>query len=97
MKIFEPEHLPFAWVKDHTDLVLFTGIIDLMAGIGIVLPALLRFKTRLTVLAAYGIVVLMIAASIFHISRGEAKDIGFNVFMLLVAILVAWGRGKSGQ
>lgn len=95
MKIFKPEELPFAWVKDNPNLVLFTGIVDLLAGIGIILPTLLRIKTELTILAAYGIIALMISASIFHISRGEAKDIDFNIFMLLVAMFVAWGRQKK--
>lgn len=95
MKIFKPEDLPFFWVKDNANLVLFTGIIDLLAGIGIVLPTLLRIKTTLTIFAAYGIIALMISASIFHISRGETKDIGFNIFMLLIAIFVAWGRQKK--
>lgn len=95
MKIFKPEDLPFAWVKGNANLVLFTGIIDLLAGIGIVLPTLLHIKTKLTIFAAYGIIVLMITASIFHISRGEAKDIGFNIFMLLVSLFVAWGRQKK--
>jgi DoxX-like family len=57
-----------------------------------VLPALLHIQPKLTILAAYGIIVLMTAASAFHISRGEAKDIGFNIFMALLAALVAWGR-----
>ncbi|SRR5690606_8451611 len=95
MKIFKPEDLPFAWVKGNANLVLFTGVFDLLAGIGIMFPTLLRVKTKLTIFAAYGIIVLMIAASIFHISRGEAKDIGFNIFMLLIAIFVAWGRQKK--
>ncbi|MCX2584387.1 DoxX family protein [Pedobacter sp. MR22-3] len=95
MKIFTPEGLPFAWIKDSDYLVLFTGVIDLLAGIGIVLPALLRVKTELTVFTAYGIIILMIAASIFHISRGEAKEIGFNILMLFIAVFVAWGRHKG--
>jgi uncharacterized membrane protein YphA (DoxX/SURF4 family) len=97
MKLFQPEELPFPWVKDNPNLVLITGIIDLLAGIGIVFPILLRIKPKLTIFAAYGIVVLMIAASIFHISRGEAKDIGFNVFMAVTAAFVAWGRREKAQ
>ena len=97
MKIFTPEGLPFTWIKDNANLVLFTGVIDLLAGIGIVLPVLFRVKTELTVFTAYGIIILMIAASIFHISRGEAKEIGFNIFMLLIALFVAWGRHKGYQ
>lgn len=94
MKIFIPDGLPFPWLKGNANLVLFTGVIDLLAGIGIVLPALLRVKTEMTVFTAYGIIILMIAASIFHISRGEAKEIGFNIFMLFIAVFVAWGRHK---
>jgi uncharacterized membrane protein YphA (DoxX/SURF4 family) len=95
MKICKPEELPFPWVKEDPHLALATGVIDLLAGIGIILPALLRVKTRLIIFAAYGIIVLMIAACVFHISRGEAKNIGFNIFMLLMAIFVVWGRQKK--
>lgn len=95
MKIAKPEDLPFPWVKDHTNLVLITGIVDLLGGLGIVLPALLRIQPQLTIFAAYGIIVLMIVASVFHISRGEAKDIGFNIFIALLAVFVAWGRQKK--
>ena len=92
MKIFKPEELPFPWVKGNTNLVLLTGIVDLLGGLGITLPALFRIQPKLTIFAAYGIIVLMIVASVFHISRGEAKDIGFNIFMALLAVFVACGR-----
>lgn len=92
MKIFRPEDLPFPWVKDNINLVPITGIVDLLGGLGIVLPTLLRIQPKLTNFAAYGIIVLMTVASVFHISRGEVKDIGFNIFMALLAVFVAWGR-----
>jgi putative oxidoreductase len=72
--------------------VKLTGILDLLAGLGLVLPGLFRIQPKLTVYAAYGIIALMIAASIFHISRGEASLIGVNIFFLAVAAFVAWGR-----
>lgn len=96
MKIFAPEQLPFPWVKDNPGLVLITGIVDLLGGIGIVLPALLRIQPRLTIYTAYGIIALMIVASIFHILRGEARDIGFNIFMAALSVLVAWERKSKG-
>ena len=92
VKIVKPEDLPFPWVKDNTNLVLITGIVDLLGGLGIVLPSLLRIQPKLSIFTAYGIIVLMSVASVFHISRGEAKDIGFNIFMALLAVFVAWGR-----
>ena len=92
MKIVQPEELPFPWIKDNPSLALITGVLDLLAGIGIIFPSLLRIQPKLTIYAAYGVIVLMTAASIFHISRGEAKDIGFNVFMAILAGFIAWGR-----
>lgn len=95
MKMFKPEDLPFPWLKDNPNLVLITGVIDLLGGLGIVLPTLLRIQPKLTIFTAYGIIVLMTVASVFHISRGEAKDIGFNIFMLFLAIFVARGRHQN--
>jgi hypothetical protein len=83
------------WALDNPGLVKFTGIIDLLGGLGIILPAALRVQPKLTVLAAYGVIVLMIAASVFHISRGEASLIGMNIFFLVLAVFVAWGRTKK--
>jgi uncharacterized membrane protein YphA (DoxX/SURF4 family) len=95
MKLFQPEQLPFPWIKDNANLVLLTGAADLLGGLGIILPALLKIKPKLTIFAAYGIILLMIAACIFHISRGEASDIGFNIFIATIAVFIAWGRGKK--
>jgi hypothetical protein len=95
MKIFKPTDLPWPWIKENPHLVTVTGLLDLLAGLGIVLPSILRMQPKLTIYAAYGIIALMIGASIFHISRGEAKDIGFNIFVLLVAVFIAWGRKRQ--
>lgn len=94
MKIFKPGELPWPWVKENPGLVTITGVFDLLAGLGLVLPALFRIQPRLTVYAAYGTILLMIAASIFHISRGEGSQIGFNIFVLVCAIFIAWGRRR---
>lgn len=92
MKLAKPEQLPFPWIKDSPNLVTLAGLIDLLGGVGIVLPMSLKIKPKLTIYAAYGIMLLMIIAIVFHVSRGEAKDIGFNVFVLLLAGFVSWKR-----
>ena len=92
IKIVQPDALPFPWVGENPTLVLITGIVDLLAGIGILFPAWLHIKPKLTLFAAYGIIVMMIAASVFNISRDEAKDIGFNLFTAFFAFFIAWGR-----
>src|SRR5689334_14487331 len=74
MKLFQPADVlaqMWPWTAEHPVLVKFTGVIDLLAGLGLILPTLLRILPGLTVLAGYGTIVLMIIVSIFHISRGE--------------------------
>jgi uncharacterized membrane protein YphA (DoxX/SURF4 family) len=94
MKLFKSGDLPWDWVKENPNLVTITGILDLLAGIGLVFPILLRIKPKLTVYAAYGIIALMLCAFIFHISRGEKSQLGFNIFVTLIASFIAWGRNK---
>lgn len=83
------------WTADNRGLVIFTGILDIVTGIGLILPALLRILPKLTVVAAFGTILLMISASIYHISRGEASQIGANIIFGLIAIFIAWGRLKK--
>lgn len=97
MKLFLPSELPWQWIKENPSLVKLTGILDLLAGIGLVFPALLSIKPKLTIYAAYGTIVLMISASIFHISRGEASQIGFNIFVTLIAVFIIWGTQKNAK
>ena len=98
MKLFQPADKLAAiwpWTADNTALVKLTGVLDLLAGIGLVLPALLRIQPKLTTYAAYGTLVLMIAASVFHITRGEVSQIGVNIFFAVFAVFIAWGRQKK--
>jgi len=76
-------------------LVTFTGLVDLLGATGLILPTLLRIRPRLTPVAAISVVVLMAVASVFHLARGEASSIGFNVVFALLAAFVAWGRLKK--
>lgn len=83
----------FPWtVEVPQAFLVFTALCDLLGGIGLLLPAMLRIKPQLTAWAAIGCAALMLSAIIFHVSRGEASVIGFNIFVLLIALFIAWGR-----
>lgn len=99
MKAIQPvealaESLP--WVAS-TPLILvrFIGISELLGGIGLLLPAILRIKPFLTIWAALGLGIVMLLAALFHGSRGEFEAIGFNLFMVAIALFIAWGRSKK--
>ena len=69
-----------------------TGVVDLLGGLGLLLPALTRIKPGLTVLAALGCAVLQICAIGFHVSRGEASKTPFNLLLVVLSLFVLWGR-----
>lgn len=84
------------WAADVPELFLrFIGLVDLSAGLGLILPAVTRIAPRLTVFAAYGSVALQVCAFIFHISRGEYVVLPMNLVLIALALFVAWGRTRK--
>lgn len=81
------------WTADVPELLVrFIGVSEFAAGLGLLLPSILRIMPKLTVYAALGLVVIMIMAAIFHIYRGEYAALGFNVVPGLIAFFIYWGR-----
>ncbi|MCP9237111.1 DoxX family protein [Lewinella sp. JB7] len=99
MKSFQPiatleESLP--WVANTPSIVVrFIGISELLGGIGLLLPSILRIRSQLTGYAALGLVLVMLFAFVFHLSRGEYSSLGVNVVTGLLAGFIAWGRLKK--
>ncbi len=88
------ESLP--WVTNTPEaLVRFIGLSELLGGLGLILPALLRIKPFLTGWAALGLATVMLLASIFHGTRGEFSGIGMNLILMAIALFIAWGRLKK--
>jgi len=75
-------------------MVRLLGFVDLLGALGLILPALLHIKPQVTPWTATGVIVLMLCAIIFHVSRGEAAVIGVNIVTAFIALFIAWGRFK---
>jgi uncharacterized membrane protein YphA (DoxX/SURF4 family) len=72
------------WVEDYSDNTVRTiGLLEVLAGIGLLLPAVTGVATVLVPLAA---------VALAHRRRGEPQMIGINAALLLVAVVVAWAR-----
>ena len=85
-----------AWVSAVPEgLVRIIGIAELLGGLGLILPAATRIKPWLTPLAAGGLALIMILATAFHLSRGEAAAVPINVVLGGLAAFVAWGRARK--
>ena len=80
------------WAGEYPTMVRFSSLVDLLGGIGIVLPTLTRIKPELTGWAALGCAALMGSAIVFHFWRGEGANTPFNFVLLALALFVFWGR-----
>lgn len=73
-------------------LVRVIGILEGLAAIGLILPAMTGILPWLTPVAAIGLVLTMIGAMILHVRLGEGSQIAPNIVLLLLAAFVAVGR-----
>lgn len=81
------------WVNDMpAGLVRFIGVSEFLGALGLVLPSLLRIKPGLTPLAAFGLVLIMALAAIYHLTKGEFSAILINAVLGLIVFFIAWGR-----
>lgn len=78
------------FVDDFSEnTIRLIGGLELLAVIGLIVPALLDIATILVPLAATGLALTMIGAMWVHYRRGEMKDIPKNLGLLVVALFVA--------
>ncbi len=83
----------FGWPEDFTLPVLRAiGFVEVLGGLGLVLPSVTRILPWLTPLAAVGLVLTMLGASMTHIRRKEFSRIGMTAVLLVLAFAVAAGR-----
>jgi uncharacterized membrane protein YphA (DoxX/SURF4 family) len=92
-----PPNLPamMGWMYElPSGLHGVSGILEILGGLGLILPGLFRTQTRLTPLAALGLVFVMIGAAVWHITRGELQNVVQNLVVAALLGFVAYGRWK---
>ncbi|MFE4450629.1 DoxX family protein [Streptomyces sp. NPDC056796] len=81
------------WVLDFAPGVLKAiGAVELLAAVGLILPAVLDMAPVQVPMAATGLVVLFGCAIVMRLRRGERVTITGDVIYLVLAAFVAWGR-----
>jgi hypothetical protein len=73
---------------------LFLGIAEVLAAVGLTLPAVTRIQPWVVPWAAAGIMFVMISATIFHMMRGEISSAITTVVLLAMATFVAYMRWR---
>lgn len=86
-KLAGPIPLPGAFLR-------FIGGVEVLGALGLILPGLLRIRPGLTPLAAAGLVILMIGATIVTLVGGPVAAVALPVVTGLLAAFVAYGRWR---
>ncbi len=93
MKVFPPE-ADVAALAEGVPVVLMriAGVAEILGALGLILPAATRIMPILTPLAASGLVVTMIGATIANLVIGEYASIVQTIIFGALAAFVAWAR-----
>ena len=74
--------------------VRFIGVAEVLGGIGLILPGLLRIRQGLTPLAAGGLVIIMIGATVVTLMGGSVAMALIPLVVGLLSAFVAYGRWR---
>ncbi|WP_433534672.1 DoxX family protein [Micromonospora sp. CA-249363] len=86
-------HRGGGWTGDASDgFVKTLGVLELLAAVGLILPAVLDIAPVLVPVTAICWVLLMVGAMITHLRYQEARFVAVNLVYLALAAFVAWGR-----
>ena len=74
--------------------IRFIGVVEVLGGLGLILPGLLRIRPGLASLAAAGLVIIMIGATWITLATGDAALALMPLVVGLLAAFVAYGRWR---
>jgi hypothetical protein len=75
-------------------LLRFIGVVEGLGALGLILPGLLRIRPDLTPLAAAGLVIVMIGATVITLAGGALVPALIPLAVGLLAAFVAYGRWR---
>lgn len=83
-----------SWVDAASDgQVKGIGALELLGGLGLILPTIGDIAPGLVPLAATGLALVMAGAAVFHLRRRDpVAELVPSLVLGLLAVFVAWGR-----
>lgn len=84
-----------AWMYELSPMLhLISGGAEILGGLGLILAGLTGIQTQPTPLAAAGLALVMVLATAFHLPRGEAMNLAFNLVLAVVLAGLAYARWR---
>jgi hypothetical protein len=94
--------MPIAELEALTGLpgafILFISFCEVLGGLGLILPGMLKIRTGLTPLAAAGLTIIMIGATVLTaagVGGGDASLAAIPGVICLLIAFVAYGRWRA--
>jgi uncharacterized membrane protein YphA (DoxX/SURF4 family) len=101
MKIIRPKEqlaAQMGWVNDVSEPVIrLIGFVEILGAAGLILPSVTGILSWLTPLAAAGLALTMVGATLIHYWRKELTMVGLKTVLLVLALLVVVGRSRILQ
>jgi hypothetical protein len=72
----------------------FVGVAEVLGALGLILPGLLRIRPGLTPLAAAGLIIIMVGATVITLAGGAIAPALIPLVVGLFAAFVAYGRWR---
>ena len=90
---YEKYAAKLGWPGDFTPgNVRFMGVVEILGGIGLVLPGLVGVAPILVPVAASCMALYMAGAITERLRRGEYKELLGDLLFLAAMLFIAWGR-----
>jgi len=94
MKLAQPKaklaESGMAWTEDFTESqVKLIGLVEVLGALGLILPAALDIAPILTPIAAAGLALTMLGATVVHARRGEKSSIPVTLVLAALSAFVA--------
>ena len=70
----------------------FIGLAEILGGLGLVLPGWTGIERKLTPIAAVGLLIIMIGATVVTVMSGGGVTVAIPFVMGVLVAFVAWGR-----
>jgi uncharacterized membrane protein YphA (DoxX/SURF4 family) len=78
------------WTEDFAEpQIKGIGTLEVLAAIGLIVPALLDIAPELVGVAAIGVVLLMLGAAATHLRRREGQTVPVNLVIAAIAVFIA--------
>ncbi len=81
------------WVENTPQSVVrLIGIMEILGAVGLILPSITGILPWLSPLAATGLAMTMVGATLTHYQRHEMSKIGLTILLLFLSLFVVVGR-----